>query len=350
MTTQAISEPAIPVPDLPAVITTDDQYSVAVNSDTRSPITQLSVRTDNSLVVHTGEGRILTFPNTGTASTGNIIIPITVNNDVTGGMRFHTLENGETQTQYYVDCGSGTGIWVGSIGTTTSVSTWTTVNSNTNGQWIVYSNSSTVQLPPTPEQRALWARQGKQRERDRVGNIHRAKGAIKRALKLIDNIGFGDEVRIFIGGDEIEIEHPDSIFKFVLHRRANVDLIDKTIHGGYSTPYHLHLYTKTNVHVADLCVYLKDTPILDQVLAVALFIKSGEEEDILTKANWFNATKDENIRKLVHEYDPKYGRKLGIRLPHPEVTYGEADGTWVITPDQIHGTQIVSGTLPVFTG
>jgi hypothetical protein len=128
-------------------------------------------------------------------------------------------------------------------------------------------------------------------------------------MKLIDNVGFGNEVRVFLGGDSIEVSHPDSIFKFVLSKGAS-NLIERTIFPGYSTPYKLELYTKTNVHVANLCVYLEDTPVLDQVLAVSLFIRSGEEEQILEKANWSRLTSDPSVLEALEGHSPLIDRKL----------------------------------------
>jgi hypothetical protein len=175
-----------------------------------------------------------------------------------------------------------------------------------NGGTIAYSNAC-------PAYHAEWAeanaRAAKAHERRRSEKIHRAKGAIKRAMKLIDNVGFGNEVRVFLGGDSIEVSHPDSIFKFVLSKGAS-NLIERTIFPGYSTPYKLELYTKTNVHVANLCVYLEDTPVLDQVLAVSLFIRSGEEEQILEKANWSRLTSDPSVLEALEGHSPLIDRKL----------------------------------------
>lgn len=149
-------------------------------------------------------------------------------------------------------------------------------------------------------------------ERDRRASISKARSAIKKALKLIDNMGFGDEIRVFIGGDEIVIDNPDSIFKFVLKRGAS--LIERTINPGFSTPYSLELLTKDDVHVTNLCVYMKNTPVFDQILAVALYIKTGNEEDVLEKANWFNRTNDPGVRRLVHDYNPRLSAKLGYAI------------------------------------
>ena len=148
-------------------------------------------------------------------------------------------------------------------------------------------------------------------ERNRSAAVHRARGSIKRALKLMDNVGFGNDIRIFLSGDEIEVSHPDSLFKFVISKGSH-DLINRTISPSHSTPYNLTLYTKTNIYVAKLCVVVKDTPVLDNVLAIAMFIKSGDEEHILKMANWYSLTDDEDVVLELALLDPLVERKLKL--------------------------------------
>jgi hypothetical protein len=139
---------------------------------------------------------------------------------------------------------------------------------------------------------------------------------------------------VFLGGDDIEVSHPESMFKFVLTKYNN-SLINKTIEAGISTPYKLQLFTKTNVHVANLCVILKDTPVLDQVLAVSMFVRTGDEDYILERANWSAITDDEDtlleiglevfshkpqqsyisMIKLVKKVNDTHWRKLKSRTP-----------------------------------
>lgn len=201
---------------------------------------------------------------------------------------------------------------VGAIRSTTSTNI-ISVN-GTGTTYYVTGTSGIIQSACPPDEGAvrLWKANAKRNARKRVKNIHRAKGAIKRALKLIDNIGFGKEVSVFLGGNSIEVSHPDSLFKFVITKRAN-SLIERTMHPGFSTPYSLSLYLKSDVHISDLCVYMKDTPVLDQVLAVAMFIRSGDERDILTKANWFSKTQDMETREILALEYPYLKDKLGVR-------------------------------------
>lgn len=145
--------------------------------------------------------------------------------------------------------------------------------------------------------------------RRRSAQVQTAKSAIKRALKLMDNVGFGNDVRVFLGGDTVEVCHPDSMFKFLLSKHRN-NLIERTIHPGVATPYKLELYTKTDVHVANLCVYMVDTPILDQILALSMFIKSGDENHILETANWSCIIDDPVLLQSIALQAPSLSRKL----------------------------------------
>jgi hypothetical protein len=147
------------------------------------------------------------------------------------------------------------------------------------------------------------------RIRRRCEQVHLAKGAIKRAIKLMDNVGFGSDVRVFLGGDTVEVSHPDSMFKFLLSK-AHHSIVDRTISPGRSTPYRLELYTKTDVHVANLCVYMEDTPMLDQILAVSMFVRTGDENYILEKANWSCVVRDPVMRDAIKLHAPSLHNKL----------------------------------------
>ena len=142
--------------------------------------------------------------------------------------------------------------------------------------------------------------------------VMRARGAIKRALKLMDNVGFGDDIRIFLNGDSIEVSHPDSMLKFILSKRKG-QILHYTMHTGHMIPYHLELYTKTDVHVANLCVYFEETPVLDQVFAVTMFIRTGDEEHLLKTANWSSVNIDEDVREQVTLCYPM----LASKFPKP---------------------------------
>lgn len=125
------------------------------------------------------------------------------------------------------------------------------------------------------------------------------KNSIKRALKLLDNYGMEQDTKIFLKGDEVEVSHPDSLFKFVITKRRYNNIISLTERPGHSVPFGLELFTKCGIHVANLCVYAKDTPMLDNLFMVAMYVKTGNEEDLLRTANYFQLTKDIELREIL---------------------------------------------------
>ena len=230
------------------------------------------------------------------------------------------ITTGMTGTQSYVrvldPSSSATTIFTGYPLSSSSTCTATITVPSTIGSGVIqyYYNTACGNVYSQPlisedEKR----RRARERYRQDTQRIMGARAAIKRALKLIDNVGFGKEVSVFLGGDTVEVSHPESMFKFLLKKRAG-SLIQRTHTPGHSTPYELELYTKTNVHVANLCVYMQDTPMLDQVLALAMFIRSGEEEYILEKANWSCVVKDQVLRDAIRINSPSLARKIPERL------------------------------------
>lgn len=210
----------------------------------------------------------------------------------------------QPQNWYYVTGNTATSVYTNTTSNTIISSAITDINN----RMYLYDNAVIL----TDDQRAYQEKQRRDYLRKRQEKIQRAKSAIKRSLKLIDNIGFGNDIRIFLKGDSIEVSHPNSLFKFLLHKRSYDTIINSTIQPGRSTPYVLELYTKTDVFVASLCVYLEDTPILDQVMAVAMFIKSGDEDIILKQANWYKLTNDEDTIIDIAVRYPELENKLRL--------------------------------------
>ena len=59
---------------------------------------------------------------------------------------------------------------------------------------------------------------------------------------------------------------------------------------------------------------MEQTPVLDQVFGLAMFVKTGNEEDILKKANWYSLTDDMEVRKRVVEAHPYLEKKLPYEM------------------------------------
>ncbi len=143
----------------------------------------------------------------------------------------------------------------------------------------------------------------------------KAKAAIKKATRLFQGLGQDDNLKLFVSGSEVCLSHPQSSFKFILKPlQVSGWLLDRTMVGRSHTPYELSLYTKEDVFLAKLCVYFNNTPVLDQLLALTLFVQSGEEVKILEKANWFATEQwsDAKTRVVLEAYP-----QLQDKLPRP---------------------------------
>jgi hypothetical protein len=157
----------------------------------------------------------------------------------------------------------------------------------------------------------------------------KARAAVKKVTKLFTSFGQEENLRLFVSGQEITLSHPDSKLKFVVRALQEKGwLLDRSIRGNDHTPYDLSVYTKDDVFVTRLCVYFQQSPVLDQVLALTMFVESGSEMDLLKKANWFshNMQVEKTVLEWYPELDAKYalardmqepggGRLRQIRLP-----------------------------------
>lgn len=153
----------------------------------------------------------------------------------------------------------------------------------------------------------------------------KAKAAIKKATRLFQGFGQEQNLKLFVSGSEVVLSHPESRFKFVLMPLKVSDwLVDNTMKVYARTPYELKLFTKDDVFLSKLCVYFDQTPVLDQLLALTLFVQSGEELTVLEKANWFglehwNEAKTELVLKAYPQLEPKLPR-LGAPGVVPGIT------------------------------
>lgn len=139
-----------------------------------------------------------------------------------------------------------------------------------------------------------------------------AKAAIKKATKLFQSLGQERNLTMLVSGHEVTLQHPDSAFKFVL-RPPEVEgwLVDRTQVGRTHTPYEIRLFTQDDVYLSRLCVYFDNTPVLDQLLALTLYVQSGDELKVLEKANWFGLENwtEEKSQHVLRAY-PQLASKL----------------------------------------
>jgi Skp family chaperone for outer membrane proteins len=170
--------------------------------------------------------------------------------------------------------------------------------------------------PPQEEDVAtLVAIARKAQERDELRRRRQTKAArkpIKRVLKLFERMGRTRDVSLLVSGQEVVLHNPNSDLQFCLKPYQGDWLTRRTTNASGHSPFEIHLQTKSGVHIAQLCVYFKDTPVLDQLLALTMFVDTGNEEELLGKANWFNPGERAQVFAALRDNHPTLLGKVGL--------------------------------------
>jgi hypothetical protein len=116
--------------------------------------------------------------------------------------------------------------------------------------------------------------------------INYAKKAIKKGLKMLNNFISNDDFRLFTNGDGFTIEGNKFNYCF---KKSHTDFIQHTLNpNGSHIPFDMMILDKNNIELCKACIYFNETPIIDQLLAIVLHLKSGNECEILSTANYYN--------------------------------------------------------------
>ncbi|RLA78050.1 MAG: hypothetical protein DRG78_16050 [Epsilonproteobacteria bacterium] len=115
-----------------------------------------------------------------------------------------------------------------------------------------------------------------------------AKKAIKKGVSLFMNTFNDIDINLFLTGDGFIVKGKHYNYRFSKTR----SIIKSTIvTNAAHIPYKLELLTKVNdTTLCDVCVVIKDTPVIDQIIGVILHIRNGVEELILDELNINNKT------------------------------------------------------------
>lgn len=113
-----------------------------------------------------------------------------------------------------------------------------------------------------------------------------SRSPLNKSMKTLSSFIGYDKVRSFVSGDGFWIDGDHLKYKF--SRTKNISILASSINpGNIHIPYTLSVYDE-DVYLFDLCIVVQNTPILDQILAIILMIKSGEEHVILETGNPYN--------------------------------------------------------------
>jgi hypothetical protein len=131
-------------------------------------------------------------------------------------------------------------------------------------------------------------------------NKHIIKKTIKKSLKLFEIYGVIHLIKDLMSYKEIILTHEKSKLEFHIQKNKTtimsnmlVDTIEKNSHRSFS----ISLFSKQhNIKISDMCVFIDNTPILDQLLAFIMFVKTGNENVILMNSNFPNKNKILNLK------------------------------------------------------
>lgn len=115
------------------------------------------------------------------------------------------------------------------------------------------------------------------------------KKVLKKSTKFLEKVAGVENVRLFLSNKSFSIFGNDFGFRF---SKSDYSLIRHSADpiGRCHIPYKLDLLTLAGEVMASGCIYLKDTPVLDQISGIILHIKSGNEREIVKTTNWWDTT------------------------------------------------------------
>lgn len=137
-------------------------------------------------------------------------------------------------------------------------------------------------------------------------NKKNARKAIGRAVELFSKFFDRKDIEGFIKGYEYIVEGDK--FNYRLTKTDRTNLLLNTINPyNVHIPYDLEITDKNNIVLAKACYLFEDTPIIDQIIAFTMMIKSGNENDFIQKANLFSTTssfKNSELQTLKRDLSP----------------------------------------------
>lgn len=112
----------------------------------------------------------------------------------------------------------------------------------------------------------------------------RKRRVFEKAKSVLENM-FPEYSSAFINGNKVEIQGKKYNFIISMNNK------DSTSWNSIKTT----LTDKKGIVLTDLCVYFDSTPAPEQLVSFLILIKSGMEEDIIEKSNFYNTT-DEGLK------------------------------------------------------
>jgi hypothetical protein len=112
--------------------------------------------------------------------------------------------------------------------------------------------------------------------------VLRGRRALRRSIDLFRMLRPADEVRAFLSGEPVIIHGRN--YDYRVQKRDN--LLHHTMHPhSPHIPYKLQLLDKNGQYLAQGCTVIRNTPVIDQLVALILHIEH-DESVVLNNTNW----------------------------------------------------------------
>lgn len=137
-------------------------------------------------------------------------------------------------------------------------------------------------------------------------NLKETKKALIKGINMFKNLFGSDMITSFINGNSFIIEGKYYNYRF---KKTSSLLVYTANINSYNIQYDLEIIDKkTDIIYGKLCTVFKDTPIIDQIISIILFIQNGEEDKILKHTNVFN--KSEHFYSNDHYLKPAFHKRI----------------------------------------
>jgi uncharacterized protein YejL (UPF0352 family) len=148
------------------------------------------------------------------------------------------------------------------------------------------------------------------------------KRVLQRQINLLESVISFNDTKCFLSGECITLVSDFTGIKYRFKLKKNPTIKDLNNGRHFSTPYILDIFDRNDIYLSSLCVYIKDTPILDQLFAMIAYIRSGEEKKLIETANShtlgdinrYNSVREELGFKIIS--DSRVGGNKSLALSH----------------------------------
>lgn len=166
--------------------------------------------------------------------------------------------------------------------------------------------------------------------------LRKARQVVLRGTKLYESMFGRKPIASFMKGEEIVV----SGTRYDYHARMSpsVDIHQQALNPRHHhTPYILSVHNKGGEYLGRCCIYFEDTPIVDSLIGMSLFVRDEEsEKEFLCKANFFDTSAAYLQDKPLQQMKLAYRQRL-VTEEFPELLAQNPEIAGEVYPPGIDG-------------